>query len=211
MALDTLESVKSRLGITDSSYDDFLTNQINLISEVIEAYCRRKFSATDWTQTFYDKSFGRFRPIELYYFPIISLASLNIDGVVLDSSSLIIHKPTAQIRQKDGGSSYGEEIIVTYRAGYETIPLPILSVLDALIEERYNKKKSGVDLNFGSDVQRISIPGAISIDFDYTLSNNDRKSSYGVILGNYVNILDDWRSERAVLGSDKIEYIEEAT
>ena len=74
--------------------------------------------------------------------------------------------------------------------------------------ERYNKKSSGVDLNFGSDVQRVSIPGAISIDFDYSLSNNERKSAYGVILGSNSNILDDWRSERSVIGSGKLEYVE---
>ena len=102
----------------------------------------------------------------------------------------------------------GEETVIEYDAGYATIPSAILSVLDSLVGERYNKKSSGVDLNFGSDVQRISIPGTISLDFDYSLSNNERKSAYGSILGNNANILDDWRSDRAVLGSDKLIYVE---
>lgn len=208
--LDTLSNVKARLGITESDNDAFLTNQIQLISDVIEAYCRRKFAAADWNQKFYREDLHNSRFLELYHFPLISLGGLSIDGVDLEEAQLRIHKPTAQIKRVDGGVLYGEEIEVEYRAGYETIPSPILAVLDALVGERYNKKKSGVDLNFGSDVQRISIPGAISIDFDYTLTNNDRKSAYGTIIGNYANVLDDWRSERAVIGSGKVEYVEES-
>jgi len=93
-------------------------------------------------------------------------------------------------------------------AGYATIPTIILTVLDSLVQERYNKKVAGVDLNFGSDVQRVSIPGTISIDFDYSLSNNERKSSYGSIIGSYANILDDWRSERSVVGNSTLQFVE---
>lgn len=206
--LDTLGNVKTRLGITESDNDSFLTNQITLISDVIEAYCRRKFAQASWVQTFYRGNFIGSRGLELYHFPIISLDSLTMDGVGMETESLRLHKPSARIMRTDGGIFAGEEIVVEYTAGYAEIPSPILAVLDALVGERYNKKRSGVDLNFGSDVQRISIPGAISIDFDYTLVNNERKSSYGTIIGNYANVLDDWRSERAVIGSGKVEYVE---
>jgi hypothetical protein len=207
--LDTLANVKSRLGITTSDDDAFLTSQITLISDVIEAYCRRKFSATNWIQTFYDFKYTYTKQIELYHFPIIQITDLEVDGDALDLSDLRIHKPTARFQKKDGSYFSGEEVVVEYMAGYASVPTPILEVLDSLVGQRYNKKKSGVDLNFGSDVQRVSIPGAISIDFDYTLANNERKSAYGTILGNYANVLDDWRSERAVVGSSKIEYVEE--
>lgn len=206
--LDTLELVKSRLGITTSADDTFLTAQITLISDVIEAYCRRKFSASDWVQTFYRSDISNPVVMELYHYPLINLDVLSVDGEDFEEEDFRIHKPTSRLRKVDGSWIVGDEVTVEYRAGYETIPSPVLAVLDALVSERYNKKKSGVDLNFGSDVQRVSIPGAISIDFDYSLSNNDRKSSYGTILGNYSNILDDWRSERAVIGNSKIEYVE---
>lgn len=211
MGLDTLENIKTRLGITESDSDAFLTNQITLISDVIEAYCRRKFAQASWTQNFYREDLTKGKELELYHFPIISIESLAIDGDEMSDEQIRIHKPTARIKRVDGGVFYGEEITVEYTAGYATIPSPILAVLDALVGERYNKKKSGVDLNFGSDVQRISIPGAISIDFDYTLVNNERKSAYGTIIGNYANVLDDWRSERAVIGAGKVEYVEAGT
>lgn len=206
--LDTLANVKSRLGITTSSDDTFLTSQITLISDAIEAYCRRKFLEADYEQTFYR---GDYRPssmLELFHFPVSAVDSVTQDGEALDSSLYRLHKPTGRLISTTKTFFWAEETVVAYTAGEETAPRPILSVLDSLVQERYNKKSSGIDLNFGSDVQRISIPGAISIDFDYTLSNNDRKSAFGSLLGSSLNILDQYRSERAVLGEGKLIYVE---
>jgi len=208
--LDTLANVKSRLGITTSDNDAFLTQQITLISDVIEAYCRRKFLQKTYIQTFYREDNRPSSILELYHYPVVNVSDVEQDGESLDDEAYRVHKPTGRISRTDKDRFFFcEETIVTYSAGYATCPTPVLAVLDSIVSERYNKKIAGVDLNFGSDVQRISIPGAISIDFDYSLSNNERKSSYGTILGNNANILDDWRSERSVIGSGKLEYVEE--
>lgn len=207
--LDSLANVKARLGITSSADDTFLTTQIDLISDTIEAYCRRVFLETDFVQTFYRGDYRPSRLLELFHWPVVEIASIVEDGEEVDADSYRLHKPTGRITRTDGTFFYADETIVTFTSGLETTPTPVLSVLDTLVQERYNKKNSGVDLNFGSDVQRISIPGAISIDFDYTLSNNDRKSSFGVILGNNVNVLDYYRSERAILGNGSLLYVEE--
>ena len=207
--LDTLSNVKARLGITETSLDSFLTSQINLISDTIEAYCRRSFTEKEFIQTFYRDENSPSNILELFHFPVIEVSSIVEDLEDVDEEGWRLHGPTGRIIRTDGRFHYAEETVVTYTAGYEVIPSPILSVLDSLVQERYNKKNSGVDLNFGSDVQRISIPGAISIDFDYTLNNNERKSAFGTILGNNLNILDNYRSERAILGSGRLEYVEE--
>lgn len=207
--LDTLANIKSRLGITTTDFDAFLTAQGELVSDVIEAYCRRKFLEADWVQTFYRGDYQPSKLLELYHFPVTSVSIVEDGADPLDDDNFRLHKPTGRITRQDQGFFWAKETVITYTAGEETCPRPVLAVLDSIIQERYNKKISGVDLNFGSDVQRISIPGTIAIDFDYTLNNNDRKSAFGVILGNNVNILDDYRSERAVLGSGKLEYVEE--
>lgn len=206
--LDTLVNVKTRLGITTTDDDVFLQAQVNLVSDTIEAYCRRKFLASNWVQTFYR---GDYRPsylVELFYFPLVSVASIVEDTVTLDPSLYRIHKPTSRIISKTHGFFWADETVITFNAGFASTPTPVLSVLDSIVNERYTKKKSGVDLNFGNDVQRISIPGAISIDFDYTLTTDDRTDPFGIILGNNLNILDKYRSERAVVGDGKMEYIE---
>lgn len=207
--LDTLANVKYRLGITGTTYDTFLTAQITLISDAIEGYCRRKFLTNEYEQTFYRNDYKPSRMMELFHFPVTEVESITEDDEVVDDETYRLNKPTARIIRTSGTFFWAEETVVLYTAGLAACPTPVLSVLDSLVQERYNKKVSGVDMNFGSDVQRISIPGAISIDFDYTLSNNERKSAFGVILGSNLNILDNYRSERSIIGDSKLIYVEE--
>lgn len=207
--LDTLANVKTRLGITGSTYDTFLTQQITLVSDTIEAYCRRKFISASYAQTFYYNDYSPTSTAELFHFPITAVASIVEDDVTLSATDYRLNKPAGVIVRTAGSFFLAEETVITYTAGVASCPTPVLSVLDSLVLERYNKKTSGIDLNFGSDVQRISLPGAISIDFDYSLSNNDRKTPYGTILGSHTNILDDYRSNRTVLGEGKLIYIED--
>ncbi len=209
--LDTLSNVKARLNITSSQYDTFLTAQITLVSDTIEAYLRRKLLTATFTQTYYRDDYQYARMLELFVFPIGELTSITEDGDVVDPDTYRLHKPSGRVIKTDGSFFFtAEETVAVYDAGYDELPSPIISVLDSVVQERYNKQSSGIELNFGSDVQRISIPGAISIDFDYSLNNNDRKSAYGVILGSNLNILDPYRSDRAILGNSKLIYVEEA-
>ncbi len=209
--LDTLNNVKARLNITTTQYDTFLTNQITLVSDTIEAYLRRKVLTTTFTQHFYRTDYCNSRLLELFSYPVQTITSIIEDGgSPIDPTTYRIHKPTGRVLKTDHTYFFGaDETVVIYVSGLTTLPTPIKSVLDSVVQERYNKQSSGIDLNFGSDVQRISIPGSISIDFDFTLNNNDRKSDFGVILGNNLNLLDRYRCDRAILGSSKLVYIDE--
>lgn len=208
--LDTLSNVKARLNITTTAYDTFLTAQITLVSDTIEAYLRRKVLSTTFTQHFYRTDYTPSLLMQLFAYPVATLTSITEDSVLLDSANYRIHKPTGSVLRTDRIPFFhADETVVVYHAGWQTVPTPVMSVLDSVVGERYNKKSSGTDLNFGSDVQRISIPGTISIDFDYTLNNNDRNSNFGVILGSNLNLLDPYRSHRAVLGSSKLIYVDE--
>lgn len=217
--LVTLNATKDYLGIplTDTTYDTFLSLQLEIVSDAIEEYCNRKFAAADYTQTFYLRDFPgpEFpRCLELFHYPVNSIASIvekqiSTDPGVDVSADIRLHKPTGKIDKEYYRSFFinGRILEVTFNAGYATLPNLITSVVLGLVQERYNKKLNGIDLNFGSDVQRISIPGAISIDFDYTLNNNERKNALGVILGSYLNVLDAFRSNRAVLGEARSAYV----
>lgn len=223
--LATLSEVKDFLGETGNSYDSFLEFQIELISETISQYCRRVFEATDWIQTLEHRDFEKYNRNQIMLFHYPAIAVTGFDDVYEGSPSEVrspitgyrLHKPTATI-EGGGGYNYGfawsgwgssNKIEIKYRAGYETIPAPIRHVIYSLIQEKYNRKKSGVDLNFGSDVQRINIPGVIGVDYDYSLQTNETENAFGQILGNYINVLSTYRSERAVIGSVRREYVEE--
>lgn len=209
----TLEDVKNYLGISGTTHDSFLTLQIGIVSEAIEGYCRRSFSESNYVQTFYKEDYKEYQDqLSLYHFPLIGSPSVvEVDSN--DSDIPVIdfrfHSPTAILTKASPGKFFtdGYKVEVTYTAGYATIPAPVLGVLYGIIQERYNKKVNGIDINFGSDVQRLSLPGVMSIDFDYSLASNDRKSPFGNILGNHLNVLDAYRSERTLLGSSKLSYV----
>lgn len=207
--LVTLDDMKTYLGIATSNTDSdaFLTSDLTLMSEAVEAYCQRVFSQANYTQIYYyqDYSFGM--QLETYHFPVISVTSITEGTDLLDPSYYRVHKPTGLITRNTSAFFLGQDTTVVYSAGYATIPTPIQSVIKSLIEERYNKRNSGVNLSFGSDVQSISVPGAISVAFDYSLNNNDRTNTFGTLLGSYVNILDYYRSDRAIVGSGKVSYL----
>lgn len=212
-ALDSLVNVKARLGITTNDDDVWLQNQINYISSIIEAYCGRIFTQDEYIQTFYREDFVKRSPLlDLYHYPVSAVEEIIVDDVEKDISEWRLNKPTGYLTNLTTSWPQGSVMKVQFTAGYAAgqVPLPVLGVLDSLVGERYTKKKSGIDLNFGSDVQRISIAGAVSIDFDYSLSNNERSSAYGSVIGNNANILDHWRSDRAVQNVEKLIYIEEA-
>jgi hypothetical protein len=202
-----------------TTYDQFLTDQEQIISDSVEGYCGRSFSLKNYLQTFYGEDYygEGTKKLVLFHYPLTVLTSIFRDTTEDITSEVRVHKPTATITKNRFVSLFKNNcflsdtdiVEVTYTAGFAEVPSPVKSVILSLIEERYNKNKSGVALNFGSDVQSISIPGTISVAFDYSLQANERKIAYGTIIGNFVNVLDSYRSERSIIGSGKLKYVEE--
>lgn len=211
--LVSLADMKTFLGETTTDYDSFLNLQIQIVSDAVEEYCNRKFAQASYVQTFYLEDFDKYpTQLKLYHFPLIAITTfveVPESGSNIPVADYRFHKPTAILDKSAGGKffSNGKKLEITYDAGFATIPALVQGVVYNLVQERYNKKKNGIDLNFGSDVQRVSIPGAISIDFDYSLENNLRKSHLGTILGNNLNVLDSFRSERAIIGDVRLSYV----
>jgi len=218
--LVTLNEMKAYLGLSSTNeFDAFLTTQITIVSDAIEQYCNRKFAQADYLQTFYREDFSQddqLKIIPLAMYPVVDLIEVvqkvnEADLIGVEIEEYRVHKPTGILNKNNCSGSFfsvGDILEVTYSAGYAEIPALVTSVVYAVVQERYNKKVNGIDLNFGSDIQRISIPGTIGIDFDYSLQNNERKTHFGSILGNHVNVLDAFRSEQAIMGSVRITYVD---
>lgn len=202
MSLVTLSEVKTYLGIPNgtTTYDDFITGQIAVYSEAVEAYCGRAFLAQAYTQTIYRDQFERKtdKVIHLATYPLNTIAFIKLDDVLV--TGYRVEYDISRLTHPYGFINQGEVLTISYNAGYAYTPAPVKQVIYSLIEEKYTKKTSGVSINFGSDVQSVSIPGTISIAYDYSLQANERKTAMGMLLGNYVNVLDMYRTERAVLG-----------
>lgn len=219
MNLITLKKAKEYLSIdpSDITYDSFLRSQIEIISDAISGYCRREFLSNEYVQTFYqDEMLESGFPVTdilLFHYPVVSISEILEDAVA--TTDYRLNKAGGRVlRTSDSSRTYwfmeSKEIQITYTAGLTSTPAPVEDVIYSILQERYNKKVSGINLSFGSDVQRIAIPGVMSLDFDYSLQGNERSSRYGTILGNHLNVLDSYRSERAIMGTLKYSYTEEA-
>jgi len=209
----TLAEMKEYLGITDATYDDYLTQQLTMVNSAIENYCGRKFDEVTYTQEFYrDDSHDVSVPdLYTYHYPISSVASIqDEDGA--DYTEYRLAKRKGKLTKecglrKDIWFRCSRKLTVVYTAGYDEKPEDLKQVVYSLVSESYNKKLNGIDVGFGSDVQRISVAGVMSIDFDYTLQKNERSNAFGMIIGNWANVLDHYRSERVLTGEIWEEYV----
>jgi hypothetical protein len=135
--LTTLDNLKLELGITDTDSDDQLELWIAQASAVAARYCNRVLAVETVTETFrnagsypyewfYRCGEGRsFDGITLTRYPIVSIASVTVDGTVLDTSEYE-HDETEVYRLSTAGYPtrwwFGKSIVVSYVAGY-TIPV----------------------------------------------------------------------------------------
>lgn len=215
MGIITLTQLKDYVGESTNTYDDFLTDQIVLIQAAMEGYCGRKFDEASYTQVYYRDFITQASvpKIWTFHYPVSAIASITEDTLV-DTDDYLLKPNNGQIRRMNDNSASvwfkdSKKITAIYTAGYATgaAPRDLQQVVYAIGSENYSKKVAGVNINFGSNIQRISIAGVMSIDFDYTLDSNNRMAAYGMILGDWANVLDSYRSERAVLGEIHENYV----
>ena len=87
--LVTLAEAKTYLDITDTSKDQLLTGNIAIITKAIEHYCKRIFTAQNYTFVYnhierYPRLF--WDRISVKAFPVIESTEVRIDGKVVPSS-----------------------------------------------------------------------------------------------------------------------------
>jgi len=224
--LVSLIDMKAYVNELTITYDQFLTDQITIISDAIEGYCGRKLLTASYTQTYEAQDYSAYERKQLYLFhyPVTAITTVKEIEILptgnnettLTAPETLLHGESGKIKRKSTSNVYmnwfteyghASQVEVVYDAGFATTPTPIEDVVFNLVSERYNKKINGIEVDFGNNVQRMAIPGVMSIDFDYTLQANERKSSYGMILGNYLNVIDTYRSERGAVKLVKENYV----
>ena len=130
MALATLAQLKSQLGIMNSEtkYDTKLNLYLNAASDWVETYCDRKFEAANYVENLCGNKSNFLSPDQ---WPIISISELRIswDRDWTSSITLIPASDYGISQDKVGVTYYAghfpmgfDNVRLSYRAGYETIP-----------------------------------------------------------------------------------------
>lgn len=133
-ALTTLADVKESLGIPSSSsqYNNLIIRKINQATAMIESYCGRRFKKTTYTNEEYDATETtqlslRQRPVVIDDDNTFTLkvrdTSLNeADYETLDSELYFVDKAAGVIDANFTFIGRWNRYVVTYAAGYDTIP-----------------------------------------------------------------------------------------
>lgn len=176
MDLTTLESVKQYLGVPASSNadDDFLQALITRASAFAEKYCDREFGQASYTDEEHD---GRDTDsIWTRHYPIVSVASVKIDGTILPSSDYVVYRGEGRIRKKSGVFSgaridalgaIGEiavpgmrNVKVSYVAGYNPIPFDLEQAVIELVKRKYLHRQKGDE-----NIVSRALPGGESVAY----------------------------------------------
>jgi uncharacterized phiE125 gp8 family phage protein len=161
-ALTTLADVKEHLRIeaADSTEDTFLEKLIDRCTSRIESHVNRKLKERTFTEL-YDGSGTQ--ELLLNQFPIVSVASVNIDQGQDFGAATEIDLDAIIIRSEEGLLSWGgvtdvvggfntgiwtagvRNIRVEYDAGYDPIPDDLAAACIKLVAVEFNRAREGAD------------------------------------------------------------------
>ena len=141
--LTTLANVKSWLNIQSNTDDALLSRMITSVSTYIQSWLNRSFSVASYTDT--SNGNGVSSQLVLRNYPIVSVSSLTINGIIIPFSPDGI-KPGYQY---DGKAIYligyifqrgMRNIVVNYSAGYASVPAEIEQAVIELLSLRYRER-----------------------------------------------------------------------
>lgn len=130
--LATLETVKAELGLTTGDDDAYLSAAIRQASGEVEEWTGRVFTVETVRETLVVN-----RPasdLPLSRFPIQSVSSVTLDGVEIDLDLVLVDGPTGLLSRSR--SRWRGNVVVTYAAGFPTIPAPVERAVVALVVSR---------------------------------------------------------------------------
>lgn len=146
MPITTLATVKEYLGLTGTEEDSLLNRLIDWATDFIHSYCGRIFPQGSYDE-YYDGDGTE--GLLSQQFPIVSVSSLEVDGVVKDSTSLVIYAPLGLIRLKSGTFPKGKQNVrLQYTAGYATLPKDLEHACIELVSLKYydrGRERLGVE------------------------------------------------------------------
>lgn len=147
-ALCALADVKNYLGITDTSQDALINALIPQASAQIENYCNRTFAQASYSET---RNGNNASSMFLRQVPIVSVASLSVDGVAIAASpdpqtfGYVFDEDTIYIRGCRSGAPTRFErgvqnVAISYSAGFSAIPADVAQACIELIAWKRAKR-----------------------------------------------------------------------
>lgn len=116
---------ESKASASDSGYVGSLNMRINSVSRSVEKYLDRKLETAERSDYFTPSNGVGTKTVRVSAFPIVSIESVKLGGVELDSSYYTVNKETGVISfvtqiTRDTAIPYEDSLCVTYTGGMAT-------------------------------------------------------------------------------------------
>ncbi len=157
MGLTTVANVKAYLGITGSTDDALIENLIDRVTDFIKRYCNREFTKSNYDEYYDGNGTGC---LFLPNYPVVSVASLEIDGIIKASTDYAIYADAGMVRLKNEKFTDGVlNVHVTYTAGYATVPKDLEQACTEVVAMKYYSR--GTE-KFGVTARSFGEGGTVS-------------------------------------------------
>lgn len=168
LSLLTLEQVKALLGITGTEQDTALAAALPVVTAQIEAYCERGLAYV--ADVIEERTPGRW--VTLNRFPLVSVASISINGQPQAVDSWRMHKWRGQLSHCSGVNCWpccDAVMLVTYTGGYPNtdVPADLAQAFALICADHIGFTVTGHGSSSGAGIKSLALgSGALAIGFD---------------------------------------------
>lgn len=159
----TLDDIKTRLGIADTTYDEALTAAAPQVTEWFETYCLRGLAEqVDDVEVLYAAP-----RIGLFRYPITSITSFTYGTTEVYSASYTVDAKAGQILT--GWANTRDMVTVTYTGGYaqDAVPPDLAQAYARCCGDVAAVPATGVNVTGSAPLKSLGLGGgALNIAFD---------------------------------------------
>ena len=185
--LISVTDFRDATGDTASS-DAEITRALTRVQNRIEGYLDRMLES----QEHVDKHlFVGPEPVVLLQWPVTALTSIDKDGDDIDVSSVLLDWKTGLLHHKNK-LTWGEDVEITYTAGYESCPEDIKMILIDLAQSHLAGTLEVMGPASTRALKRDTVYGVSSVEYDTNLVDTKGIEFYPE-LGPYTRMLDKYK------------------
>lgn len=162
-ALATIEQVREWCGVSDMSQDALLSRLSAMAVAQMENYCGALFTPRNVVETV--EILDTFDTLMLAHAPITSVASVTIDGAAFASTEYRLNARFGFLRKVDASAWEKGLVIITYAAGYATVPAELVHASLELVKAVRDRR----EVAYGK--ARIAVPDVADETFFKTMDD----------------------------------------
>lgn len=184
--------------VTIADYRDYANDTASSDAEITAALARAQTSVEGYIDRYLELQehiethlYVGPEPILLGQWPVSAITSIDKDGTSIDPTDLVVDKKRGMINHKNL-LIWGEDVEITYTAGYATCPNDLRLVICELAKARLSGDLEVTGPASARAVRKDTLYGVSAIEYE-PMATTATPLEFYPELGPYVRILDKYR------------------